>query len=110
MDHTDCMPGLSYDQTVTKVWNATRERRHPSLGLALLLAVEYCWNVFPSTPASSGLLAAAHATVFAALWFSTPPPAVRADDTNINAGSVYVEGSDGVSTRRSARMQAKKKS
>ena len=95
---------------MTNIWNATKERRYPSTGLALLLLVEYCWNVFPSTPASSGLLAAAHTTVFAALWFSTPPPAVRADDEKKNAGSVYTEGSDGVSTRRSARMQAKKQS
>lgn len=32
-----------------------------------MLAIEYCWNVYPSTPASSLLLHACHAATLAAL-------------------------------------------
>jgi alpha-1,3-mannosyltransferase len=41
---------------------------HPVAKCALLLAIEYCWNVYPSTPFSSGLLHACHAVLLVALW------------------------------------------
>ena len=46
--------------------------------LGIMLAVEYCWNVFPSTPRSSGILFVAHVVLFAAVWFSKPPPPTAA--------------------------------
>jgi len=33
-----------------------------------LLAVEYCWNVYPSTPFSSTVLHVSHAAIATALW------------------------------------------
>lgn len=42
-------------------------RLHAALRVAVLLAIEYCWNVYPSTPASSLLLHACHAATLAAL-------------------------------------------
>eukprot|EP00038_Savillea_parva_P009404 m.183332 g.183332 ORF g.183332 m.183332 type:complete len:430 (-) comp15789_c0_seq1:48-1337(-) len=45
----------------------------PSLPVAarvvLLALVEYCWNVYPSTPPSSGLLHVCHLVLLVALWF-----------------------------------------
>eukprot|EP00243_Klebsormidium_subtile_P006219 TRINITY_DN259_c0_g1_i2.p1 TRINITY_DN259_c0_g1~~TRINITY_DN259_c0_g1_i2.p1 ORF type:complete len:228 (-),score=26.17 TRINITY_DN259_c0_g1_i2:192-875(-) len=37
--------------------------------LILWAGIEYCWNVYPSTPASSALLLALHVTVLVGLWF-----------------------------------------
>ena len=36
----------------------------------ILIAIEWCWNVFPSTVTSSSLLLAAHVLIVGALWFS----------------------------------------
>jgi alpha-1,3-mannosyltransferase len=37
--------------------------------LAVLLAVECCWNVFPATAASSAVLLGSHVLLLASLWF-----------------------------------------
>lgn len=39
--------------------------------IGLLLVIEYCWNVYPSTPLSSGLLHLCHAVLLLALWASS---------------------------------------
>lgn len=36
----------------------------------ILIAIEWCWNVFPSTNTSSSLLLAAHVLIVGALWLS----------------------------------------
>ena len=42
---------------------------------ALLLGIEYSWNVFPATPTSSCVLHVCHAVMLVALWpaHSHPP-------------------------------------
>ncbi|CDO72863.1 hypothetical protein BN946_scf185002.g48 [Trametes cinnabarina] len=40
--------------------------------LALLLAIEYAWNVYPSTSLSSGMLVAANAALVLGIWFGYP--------------------------------------
>ncbi|KAI0362274.1 mannosyltransferase [Trametes cingulata] len=40
--------------------------------LAFLLAIEYAWNVYPSTSLSSGVLLAANAALVVGLWFGYP--------------------------------------
>ncbi|TBU65668.1 glycosyltransferase family 58 protein [Dichomitus squalens] len=40
--------------------------------LALLLGIEYAWNVFPSTNLSSGILVAANAALLLGIWFGYP--------------------------------------
>ena len=42
--------------------------------LGLLVAIEYCWNVFPATPISSGLLALCHGVLLIALLVSKRLP------------------------------------
>ena len=43
-----------------------------SYSVALLLAIEYAWNVFPSTNLSSGILVAANAALLLGIWFGYP--------------------------------------
>ena len=45
--------------------------------VGLMLIVEYCWNVFPSTHSSSLVLLAAHLVILAAMWSSKQPPATN---------------------------------
>jgi len=40
--------------------------------LGLLLGIEYAWNVFPSTPMSSGILLACNALLLLGIWFGYP--------------------------------------
>ncbi|KAH7923869.1 mannosyltransferase [Leucogyrophana mollusca] len=40
--------------------------------LAIMIAIEYAWNVFPSTPMSSGLLAAANVLLVMGVWLGYP--------------------------------------
>ncbi|KAG8809088.1 dolichyl-P-Man:Man(5)GlcNAc(2)-PP-dolichol alpha-1,3-mannosyltransferase, partial [Serendipita sp. 399] len=40
--------------------------------LALLLGIEYSWNVFPSTNVSSYILDVSHALIIVGLWFGYP--------------------------------------
>lgn len=40
--------------------------------LAILLAIEYAWNVYPSTNLSSGVLVAANAALLVGVWFGYP--------------------------------------
>ena len=40
--------------------------------IALLLATEYAWNVYPSTNFSSGVLVAANAALLLGIWFGYP--------------------------------------
>ncbi|GBE82042.1 mannosyltransferase [Sparassis latifolia] len=40
--------------------------------LAILLAIEYAWNVFPSTPLSSSILCGANMLLVVGLWFGYP--------------------------------------
>jgi len=37
--------------------------------LMLLLAIEYSWNVFPSTKLSSGILVGSNAILLVGIWF-----------------------------------------
>jgi len=37
--------------------------------LALILGIEYAWNVFPSTPLSSGVLLASNTLLLLGIWF-----------------------------------------
>jgi len=46
-----------------------RSRIHPSLQFALWAAQEWAWNVFPSTPASSGIVVCILATSVALVWW-----------------------------------------
>lgn len=41
----------------------------PYFRLALILCIEYTWNVFPSTTLSSGLLLAANTSLLVGVWF-----------------------------------------
>ena len=40
--------------------------------LAILAGIEYAWNVFPSTTASSGILLAANISLLLGIWFGFP--------------------------------------
>ena len=40
------------------------------VSLVLFLTIEYCWNVYPSTNLSSGLLLLSHSVLLLLLWFS----------------------------------------
>ncbi|KAI0720941.1 glycosyltransferase family 58 protein [Cerioporus squamosus] len=42
------------------------------LRLALLLSIEYAWNVYPSTNISSGVLVVANAALLLGIWFGYP--------------------------------------
>ncbi|OJA10942.1 hypothetical protein AZE42_04657 [Rhizopogon vesiculosus] len=42
------------------------------LQMAIMGAVEYAWNVYPSTPFSSGLLLAANSLMLLGIWFGYP--------------------------------------
>jgi alpha-1,3-mannosyltransferase len=44
-------------------WDLTNDR------LAIVLGIEYCWNVFPATPISSSILLAAHSLLLSGVWF-----------------------------------------
>ena len=46
--------------------------------LALWAAIESVWNVFPSTPQSSALLAVCHVALLLALWRAPPAPPTAA--------------------------------
>lgn len=39
--------------------------------LAIFVGVEFCWNVYPSTPLSSVVLCLCHITLLTGLWFSS---------------------------------------
>mmetsp|Transcript_28406 Transcript_28406/g.74628 ORF Transcript_28406/g.74628 Transcript_28406/m.74628 type:complete len:428 (+) Transcript_28406:260-1543(+) len=54
--------------------------------IALMVAIEYCWNVYPSTPLSSGLLHGCHALLVAAVWFGGMWPAPRAAEVSTKKG------------------------
>ncbi|KAL8548626.1 hypothetical protein ACS0TY_007785 [Phlomoides rotata] len=57
------------------------------LRLILFVAVEFCWNVFPSNAYSSILLLGAHLTILGGLWMA-PPEYPYADDTNDKPASL----------------------
>jgi alpha-1,3-mannosyltransferase len=40
--------------------------------MAIMGAIEYAWNVYPSTPLSSGLLLAANSLMLLGIWFGYP--------------------------------------
>ena len=40
--------------------------------LALILGIEYAWNIFPSTPISSGILLTCNVLLLAGIWFGYP--------------------------------------
>ncbi|EPQ58193.1 glycosyltransferase family 58 protein [Gloeophyllum trabeum ATCC 11539] len=48
---------------------AWRTRYPIALKIGLLMSIEYCWNVYPSTPLSSGLLALGNAALVVGIWF-----------------------------------------
>ena len=37
-----------------------------------MMAIEYAWNVYPSTDISSGVLVAANAALLVGVWFGYP--------------------------------------
>eukprot|EP00515_Schizochytrium_aggregatum_P017303 CAMPEP_0202099594 /NCGR_PEP_ID=MMETSP0965-20130614/2614_1 /ASSEMBLY_ACC=CAM_ASM_000507 /TAXON_ID=4773 /ORGANISM="Schizochytrium aggregatum, Strain ATCC28209" /LENGTH=133 /DNA_ID=CAMNT_0048668171 /DNA_START=81 /DNA_END=481 /DNA_ORIENTATION=- len=47
---------------------AYRARFPVLLSLAVLLGIEYCYNVFPATPATSAALQCCHILLLASLW------------------------------------------
>ncbi|KAI0709420.1 glycosyltransferase family 58 protein [Earliella scabrosa] len=51
---------------------AWRTRYPVVLRLLLMLAIEYAWNVYPSTNLSSGVLVAANAALLVGVWFGYP--------------------------------------
>ncbi|KAI0780777.1 mannosyltransferase [Trametes elegans] len=51
---------------------AWRTRYPVPVKLALLLAIEYAWNVYPSTSLSSGVLVGANAVLVLGIWFGYP--------------------------------------
>ncbi|KAF8955451.1 glycosyltransferase family 58 protein [Flammula alnicola] len=51
---------------------AWRTRFPLPLKLVLLAGIEYAWNVFPSTPLSSGILLACNSLLLAGIWFGYP--------------------------------------
>jgi len=48
---------------------AWRSRYPVLVKLALILGIEYAWNVFPSTPLSSGVLLASNTLLLLGIWF-----------------------------------------
>ncbi|KAG1756515.1 mannosyltransferase [Suillus paluster] len=51
----------------------TQRTRFPFvMQMALMGAIEYAWNVYPSTPLSSGLLLAANSLMLLGIWFGYP--------------------------------------
>jgi ALG3 protein len=50
-----------------------RSRLNGLFQLLALVAIEYCWNVFPATPASSMLLQTVHFAVLSRLLFNAMP-------------------------------------
>lgn len=51
---------------------AQRTRFPFIMQMALIGAIEYAWNVYPSTPLSSGLLLAANLVILLGIWFGYP--------------------------------------
>ncbi|KAI0636819.1 mannosyltransferase [Trametes polyzona] len=51
---------------------AWRTKYPVPIRIALLLAIEYAWNVYPSTSLSSGVLLAANAALVLGIWFGYP--------------------------------------
>ncbi|KIM49483.1 glycosyltransferase family 58 protein [Hebeloma cylindrosporum] len=51
---------------------AWRTRYPWPLRLALILGIEYAWNIFPSTPISSGILLTCNVLLLAGIWFGYP--------------------------------------
>jgi alpha-1,3-mannosyltransferase len=49
--------------------------------LALIVGIEYAWNVFPSTTLSSSILLVAHALLLLGIWFGHPNGIVINDKT-----------------------------
>ncbi|KAH9857032.1 mannosyltransferase [Lenzites betulinus] len=64
---------------------AWRTRYPLPVRLALLLAIEYAWNVYPSTALSSGVLLGANVALVMGIWFGYPegraPPQAKAAKT-----------------------------
>lgn len=58
-----------------------------SCSLILFVAVEFCWNVFPSNAYSSILLLGAHLIILGGLWIA-PPEYPYAEDTNDKPASL----------------------
>ncbi|KAI0957395.1 hypothetical protein AcW1_005800 [Taiwanofungus camphoratus] len=51
---------------------AWRTRYPIAFKIALVLCIEYAWNVFPSTTLSSGVLCAANMVLLVGIWFGYP--------------------------------------
>lgn len=45
-----------------------------AIKIAIMFAIEWCWNVYPSTPASSKIFIAVHLGVLVLLFFAPPAP------------------------------------
>eukprot|EP00051_Salpingoeca_urceolata_P030077 m.491972 g.491972 ORF g.491972 m.491972 type:complete len:411 (-) comp31115_c0_seq1:169-1401(-) len=54
----------------TLPWLVWQTKLPAPIGVGLLLAIEYAWNMYPATPVSSATLHVAHAVLLIALWLS----------------------------------------
>jgi alpha-1,3-mannosyltransferase len=49
--------------------------------LALIIGIEYAWNIFPSTTLSSSILLVANALLLLGIWFGHPNGVIVTDKT-----------------------------
>ncbi|KAG1827034.1 glycosyltransferase family 58 protein [Suillus subaureus] len=63
----------------------TQRTRFPFIvQMALIGTIEYAWNVYPSTPLSSGLLLAANLVMLLGIWFGYPEGKVFSKRSNLS--------------------------
>jgi alpha-1,3-mannosyltransferase len=55
------------------IWRGSFHQRNHVFGLALSIAIEICYNVYPATPTTSLLLQTVHVILLVAAWFSPAP-------------------------------------
>jgi len=61
------------------VWRGTLGRRSSLVGVAAIVAIELCFNIFPATPISSLVLQVMNVTLLVSCW-SSPPPSIKDKD------------------------------
>ncbi|CAI7755693.1 unnamed protein product [Closterium sp. NIES-54] len=84
----------------TSSWLRVRTSRHVTIAsslcclLLLWLTIELCWNIYPSTPASSLSLLLTHLSLLLALWMAPPRLPFGADEQSWQGqgGEGKVEG------------------
>lgn len=75
--------------------------------LALWAAIEAVWNVFPSTPQSSAVLAVCHLTLLVALWRAQPAPPTADADASRRRAPDKASVPAATPGRRSERLRAR---